>query len=381
MQFPSPSRLRIGFVGGGLNSAVGRVHFCATQLDRRYELVAGCFSRHEQTNLQSGQFYGVDPARIYPTLGEMLAGEREHLDTVLILTPTPEHLGPILQTLAAGLPVICEKALVATIDEAERVCLSRSQQGGFLVTTFNYTGYPCIRELRAMVQEGRLGKIRHFIAEMPQEGFLRSDHNGSSIQPQAWRLKDGPIPTVYLDLGTHLHQIMYYLTGCRPVTVSAFHESYGSFPDVIDYVSASAACEQDVHGQFIFGKSMIGNRNGLRIRLYGDSGSAEWEQTDPEKLILHYRDGRTEILDRGHGMGIASLPRYNRFKPGHPAGYIEAFANLYNDIYDCLQMYKMTGTWASAEVFDADFAREGILFLQTMASSARTGARLSIPLF
>lgn len=374
----TPRKLQIGFIGGGINSAVGRAHFGAVQLDGIYELAAGCFSRDAGINHDSARFYGVAPQRVYDTAEALIAGEASRLDAVVILTPTSDHLQPLLAALQAGLPVICEKALVADLDDARQVSAVQQQTQGFLAMTYNYTGYPCLREMKAIVDSGRLGRLCHLRADMPQEGFLRQDRSGKPMQPQAWRLRDGRIPTVYLDLGTHLHQIVHYLTRLPATSVAAFHASYGHFPEVIDYVNASVEFSDGIHGSFTFGKAMLGQRNGLKIVLYGDQASVEWLQTEPEILRLYYKDGRIEILDRGGDMPVAAQSRYNRFKSGHPAGYVEAFANLYQDIHHCLLAYRQHGRWQSGEVFGADFASSGLAFLQAMADAARTGQRVPL---
>lgn len=375
---PCAAPLQIGFIGGGINSAVGRAHYGAIQLDGLYRLAAGCFSRDAATNHDSARFYGVAPERTYASVDAMLAAEADKLDAVVILTPTSDHLQPLLAALHAGLPVICEKAMVAGLDDARQVQAALQQTQGFLAMTYNYTGYPALREMKAMASSGRLGRLCHLRADMPQEGFLRQDRQGKPMQPQAWRLRDGSIPTVYLDLGTHLHQIVHYLTGLQGDNVAAFHASYGHFPDVVDYVNASVSYPDGVHGSFTFGKAMLGQRNGLQITLYGDQASVTWLQTEPELLRLAHKDGRIETLDRGGDMPVAAQTRYSRFKSGHPAGYVEAFANLYVDIHGCLLAYRRDGHWQSDEVFGADLACRGLAFLQTMADAARHGQRLPL---
>jgi predicted dehydrogenase len=372
------SPLRVAFIGGGLNSAVGRAHFNAIRMDGVYELVAGCFSRNQEINQESARAYGVASERIYANYQSLIANEREHLDAVIVLTPTSFHVEPVVAALDAGIPVICEKALASDLNEVKKICHAETVAGGFLVVTYNYTGYPALRELRALIQEGRLGRILHFVAEMPQEGFIRQGVDGRPIKPQGWRLRDGSIPTVYLDLGVHLHQIAYYLTGAQPTSVTAFDRSYGNFNEVIDYVSASVEYNDDIHGQFYFGKSMLGHRNGLKIRIYGSEASATWEQSYPEEIRLAYADGRMELLDRGGGCRIANQDRYTRFKAGHPAGYIEAFANLYLDIYGALRKFRGGHTWLSDDVFGSDLAHDGLRLLDAMTRSV--GARAVIDL-
>ena len=267
--------------------------------------------------------------------------------------------------------MICEKALATTAAEAREIQSLCNQTKGFLAVIYNYSGYPMVRELRRMIREGGLGDILHFQAEMPQEGFLRVDDKGNKPVPQDWRKIDGAVPTLHLDLAVHLHELVHYLTGLKPMEVVADQASRGWFP-VVDNVSCLARYTQGVQGQFWFSKSALGHRNGLRLRIYGSKGSAEWYQLSPEELVLSFADGRRQVFDRASNAKVASLPRYSRFKVGHPAGFNEALANLYFDIHAALSSYKVHGKQESEEVFGADLAVEGLDFLEAMVRSCKT---------
>jgi predicted dehydrogenase len=364
--------LALGFIGGALNSAVGYTHYASSKMDNQWSLVAGCFSRNTLTNEQTGKAYGVSHDRVYASWQEMLAAEKEHLDAITILTPTPAHGEIVTSCLEQGVPVICEKALGTDSTEARRILETRNRHNNFLAVTYNYSGYPMLRELRNKIELGELGKIIHFQAEMPQEGFIRLTAEGEKPVPQSWRLVDGEIPTIHLDLAVHLHQLIHYVTGKSALEVISQQNSCGWFPEIIDNVSCLARYTDDVHGQFWFSKSAMGQRNGLRLRIYGTKASAEWYQLNPEELTWSNDDGRREIIDRASAVKIASLQRYNRFKSGHPAGFIEAFANVYCDIATSLHQYKLTGKWDSKEVYSAELALEGFNFLEAMVRSVES---------
>ncbi len=366
--------LSLGFIGGALNSAVGYAHFASCLMDNQWTLDAGCFCANAEMNRETAQVYGVDPARDYDDWQEMLKREKNRLDAVVVLTPTPLHHEMVMACLNEGLPVICEKALVTNSSDAEKILQVRDQKKGFLAVTYNYTGYPMVRELRNLIQNGTLGKILHFQAEMPQEGFIRVDSQGNKPAPQSWRLADGHVPTIHLDLAVHLHQVVHYLIGQNPIEVISDQGSYGWFSEIIDNVTCLCHYSEGVQGHMWFSKSALGHRNGLRIRIYGSKASAEWFQASPEELILAFADGRREILDRASSVEVSNMRRYNRFKAGHPAGFIEAFANLYGDIADSLRQYQATGQWESVEVFSADLALEGLLFLEAMKASVESKA-------
>ena len=365
------SPLDLGFIGGALDSAVGYAHFSACMMDNEWDLVFGAFSENPQLNAETARAYGVANDRCYDSWREMLAAEKERLDAVAVLTPTPSHCDVVVECLQQGIPVICEKALAVNSVEVKQILKARDSASGFLAVTYNYSGYPMVRELRNLIRKGVLGRILHFQIEMQQEGFLRVDCQGNKPLPQSWRLADGQIPTIHLDLAVHLHQLIHYLTGQRPLEVVSDQESHGWF-DVVDNVTCLCRYSDGIQGQAWFSKSALGHRNGLRVRIYGSDASAEWFQACPEELLLSFSDGSRQIVDRASAVEVAVKPRYNRFKAGHPAGFIEAFANLYVDIADCLRQYKSTGEWKSEEVFDADFAAEGLHFCEAMVESTRS---------
>jgi len=364
--------MSLGFIGGSLYSAVGYAHAVSASMDHRWALAAGCFSTDMVKNLKTSQAYGVVPDRIYDTWQNLLKKEKGCLDAVAVLTPTPSHYDIVARCLNEGIPVICEKSLVANSADAKAVLDLRDQKKGFLAVTYNYSGYPMVRELRSLIRNGVLGEIKHFQAEMPQEGYTRVDGHGNKPAPQSWRLSDGNVPTIHLDLAVHLHHLIHYLIEQKPIEVVADQDSYGWFPEVIDNVGCLCRYSEGVKGQMWFSKSALGHRNGLRLRIYGTKASAEWYQACPEELVVSHSDGRRVIIDRASNVKMAGLQRYNRFKAGHPAGFIEAFANLYNDIADCLCQFKKTGQWQSDDVFSAELALEGLKMIESMVKSIGT---------
>lgn len=362
---------RLAFVGGAPNSAAGYAHFVASGMDGKWKLSAGCFSSHDDVNRDAAATYGVDADRTYPTLEALLAGEKGRIDAVSILTPTPLHHRMVLQCANEGVPVICEKSLAMTTTEAKEIEQARSAKNGFLAVIYNYSGYPMVRELRRMIRAGELGQILHFQVEMPQEGFLRTDSEGNKPSVQEWRKKDGPVPTLHVDLAVHLHELLHYLIGLEPSEVVADQSSNGWF-DVIDNVNCLCRYADGLQGQVWFSKSALGHRNGLRLRIYGSKASAEWFQMNPEELVMSFADGRRSVLDRGAGLVVASHPRYTRFKAGHPAGFIEALANLYVDIAEALERFKTTGRQDSEEVFGAPLSIRGMEWLEAMVRSCQS---------
>lgn len=364
-------KLRLAFLGGAANSAVGRVHRIAVDMDQRLELVAGCFSRRPEINLASAREYGIDPAHAFASLDELLERAGDLIDAVVILTPTDQHETQVLRCLRAGLPVICEKALATSVAEIESIAACRAETEGFLAVTYNYTGYPMLRELKRLVDIGHFGNLEQIHVEMPQDGFVRLSNEGKPLVPQAWRLRDGVVPTISLDLGVHLHMMVRFLSSALPLEVVASSSTYGNFPGVVDNVSCIVRYSSNLTCNVWYSKTALGYRNGLKLRLFGDRGAAEWLQENPEYLSVTDRHGTKSILDRASGQTReACLPRYTRFKVGHPAGFIEAFANYYSDVAAALAAHLDGRPAKGPYVFGVDEALQGINLLQAIAESS-----------
>jgi len=349
-------KLRLGFIGGGLNSAVGQAHYVASRMDGRFEVVAGCFSRDAEINRDTAEKYD---AIYFNSVEDLL--KFGLLDAVSILTPTPTHFEIIKTCLKYNIPIICEKALCSNIDQSRLIIEEKNKyDNALLYVTFNYTGYAIIRELQNIVMSGALGGIISIQAEMPQEGYLRDRAN-----PQEWRLTDGEIPAVHLDLGTHLYHLINYITNDYILKLVSVNKSHSKF-NVIDDVNCLAEFSTGFTANMWFGKTALGHRNGLRIRINGTLASAEWLQTNPEALYVANHKGHRMIYDRSNPECIiSSQPRYQRFKSGHPSGFLEAFANIYDDFADAIERKE------SLHFYSAEIAHEGLRAMYGIANAER----------
>lgn len=355
------NKLKLGFIGGGINSAVGRTHKIAAEMDSRFEVVCGAFSRHADVNTKTGNEYGIPPERVYNSWVDLLQKEKGEIDAVVILTPTPTHTEIIIEAIKQGYPVICEKALTNSLHDAKEIAKVVESHKGFLVVTYNYTGYPMVRELKHMIKNDVLGKIQQVHIEMPQEGFLRITPDGKAQIPQQWRLEDGEIPTVSLDLGVHLHNMVDFLIAEKPIRLVALQNNYGNFSGIIDNVQCIAEYTNKVTCNFWYGKTALGQSNGLKVRIFGEKGSVEWLQLHPEEFVYCDNMGNRHKIDKGSAsLQIASQERYSRFKAGHPAGFIEAFANYYFDIAEELQKHYRDEAIISEYVFSISDAFNGL---------------------
>lgn len=366
--------LKAAFLGGSDLSAVGRTHRIAIELDNHFTVSAGCFSKNRDVNERTGRVYGVPPECVYDDLDDLLHSARHGLDVIVVLTPTDQHARHVVRCVEAGIPVICEKALATSSDEVQTIRSARDANNGFVLVTYNYLGYPMLRELRQMIQRGDLGRIQQVHVEMPQEGFERVDEHNQPLMPQAWRLRDSFVPTISLDLGVHLHMLTYYLIGERPVSVVALSSTYGNFEQIVDNVSCIAKYSGGVTSNIWYSKTALGERNGLTVRLFGDRGSAKWIQENPEYLYCADNHGRKRVIDRASpGVSVANQARYTRFKAGHPAGFIEAFANYYEDAANALRRYRDTGRQEDDDnCFGVDAAHEGLRLFESIAASSES---------
>jgi len=356
-------KIKIAFLGGGINSAVGKTHKIAAEMDNKYEIVAGCFSKNEDINKKTADIYGVE--KFYRNLEDLIKYEKNNIDVISILTPIPNHKEEVIYCIKNNIPVICEKALTTSYENALEIKRSLDEYNGFLAITYNYTGYPMIRELKEIIKNGALGDIIHIDIQMPQESFLKVDKNNNPLKPQEWRLKDYEIPTIYLDLGTHLHDLISFLIEKEPLEVTAINNIYGYF-NVVDDVRGVVKYYDDIIANYWFSKSALGHTNGLKVHIYGKKGSAYWCQLEPENLYLYDNKGNKKIMDRASSECIiANQERYNRFKAGHPAGFIEAFANYYYDIAEMLLSNQQDNKY----VFGIDNALEGFMLLESMNES------------
>lgn len=364
-----PARMRVAMIGGGVNSAIGRVHEIAMKMDGRFELVAGFFSRNPETNRQSGAQYGVSPDHVHDSLQALLATEAQRLDAAVIATPIHAHFEQILAVLDRGLRVISDKPLVANAAQCAELRRRAAVQSVDIHCIFNYTGYPAVREMRQRIRSGAIGQVFKVMAEMPQDSYMRLLNQGRVSAIQGWRLQDDAIACVTLDLFVHLHSLVSFVCGGRVQEVSAWARSIsGVAPGLIDEVDAIVHYDSGMVMNAWYGKAALGYRNGLRLRVFGTRGSLQWYQEDPESLVGADSEGNRTLLDRlSSSSDVTGEPRYQRFKAGHPSGFIEAFANFYCDVADSI-----TGGQLSPWLLPLEVVEEGLRTAEAIHHSAAT---------
>jgi predicted dehydrogenase len=325
-------RLRMGLVGGGPGSFIGPIHRIAAEMDRDIELVAGAFSSDPAHSAEAGAHYRIDPARAYPSLAAMLAQEADRadgIDFVAVATPNFHHLPAVRAALAAGLPVICDKPATATLAEAEAMAALVEAAGLPFALTYTYSGYPLVREARARIAAGAIGAVRKVVVEYPQ-GWLADEASGKQAE---WRVDPARagMGGCIADIGVHAFQLAEFVTGLRVTRLFADLGTVVSGRVLDDDCQLLLRFENGARGALLASQISIGERNGLRLRVYGARGGLDWRQEAPNTLVQHHLDGRTELVQAGDpSLGPAAVAA-SRTPGGHPEGYLEAFANLYRD--------------------------------------------------
>lgn len=355
---------KLAFIGGGINSIAGYPHFVSTQMDKRFEIVTGVFSTDKKINQETAKLWNIK--KVYSSWQELIKKEQNSIDAVVVLVPTPLHSKIILELLKRKIPIICEKPLVSSAEEIKEIEKIYDPKQNFLVVTNNYSGYPMVRELQEKINKGELGDILQIRLKMPQESFLRPPK--SIKYPQKWRLKDGFIPMISLDLGSHLHHLAYFLLHEEPIKIFASYDKFSKY-NIVDNVNIFLKYKSKIDGNFWLSKSALGNRNGLHIEVYGSKASAIWHQENPEILELSYNTGQKIIVDRSNDLYILQNKLYNRMTPGHPAGFIEAFANLYSDIANSLEAFLEGKEYLTKYIYGFEHAKKGIKLLHNATIS------------
>jgi predicted dehydrogenase len=360
--------LRIGILGGGANSAVGSAHMAALRMDSKYTLGPCLFSHLEEENRNSHDCYGVSWPGKHNSLSEWLQSSYSELDLVAILTPSPLHKEHIFAIVDYGLSFVTEKPVGCSIEEAAEIrnLLSKNPTiSAYFI--HNYSGYPMFRELALRAQGGAVGKIHHIRVQMPSDGFARERVTGP---PQAWRQADPEVPMIMLDLGTHMHHLVAMILGIQPSKVlSRMHKMTNSF-NVFDNVEIWERRADNIEISYWMSKAHLGEKNGLRVEVYGADGSLVWMQTEPDILLESDINSNVSIINRGAASKEAT--RRDRFKAGHPTGYIDAFANFYADLAEDFLGQKGIGT-TNPWIRPIEEALRGIDFLGAAARSHNTG--------
>jgi predicted dehydrogenase len=372
-------RIRYAMVGGGRDAFIGAVHRNAMALDGQYELVAGALSGTPERSRASGADLGLADDRNHGSWQELLADEQrrppgQRIDVVVIVTPNHLHHGVARAFVDAGFHVVCDKPLVHTSAQADELCALVAARGTLFAVTYNYTGYPMVREARELVRAGAIGAVRKVVVEYHQ-GWLAGALESSDNKQSAWRVdpaRGGPAGAM-ADIGSHAENLVSAVTGLEIESLCADLSSFGAGRRLDDDAGLLLRFAGGARGVMSVSQIAVGNENDLRLRVMGESGTLDWRQEEPNVLVHAPVDGPRRTLTRNSPGLSAAARRACRLPPGHPEGFIEAFANLYQGVASDLRMRAEAGRAATPD--EAEYPRiadgvRGVRFIEATVASA-----------
>lgn len=376
-------KLRMGMIGGGKDAFIGAVHRLAFNMDGLVELVCGALSINPEIAKESGESLFLAEDRTYLTYEEMLEKESmmpadKRIDFVTIVTPNFAHFAPAKLALQKGFNVVIEKPITFTLAEALELKQLIEQTGLILCLTHTYSGYPMVKQAKAMVKDGVLGKIRKVWVEYPQ-GWLSKLSEREGNAQAAWRTdpkKSGKSGCMG-DIGTHAAHLAEYISGLKITHLCADLNIMVDGRALDDDGNVLLKFDNGAAGVLMASQVAAGEENALKIRVYGEKGGLEWAQHEPNTLLVKWLDAPTQILRAGANYTdrLSSFATGNCRTPGgHPEGYLEAFANIYKNFATTL-MAKMDGTTPSKEALDfpsVDDGVRGMAFIDNVVASAQS---------
>jgi predicted dehydrogenase len=375
-------KIRIGMIGGGIGAFIGDVHRMAMRLDGMIDLVAGAFSSNADRSRQSGESLGLDPARVYPDYRTMIEAEAalpadQRIHAVSIVTPNHVHFEPAKMAIEHGFHVMCDKPVTFSTDQALELRGLIEKQQCIFGLTHNYTGYPMVKEARAMIASGELGAVRRVMVEYPQ-GWLATNVEESGQKQASWRTdpsKSGKAGAMG-DIGTHAENLAAYVTGLKIVQLCADLHTFVPGRRLDDDGAMLLRYDNGARGVLLATQIAAGEENNLKLRVYGEHKSIEWSQMEPNTLLVRSVEGHLTVKRTGVGELSQAAQQASRIPAGHPEGFLEAFANLYREFATAVQD-DLAG--ARKPMADYDFPQidqgvEGMQFIDTVVASSEQGS-------
>ncbi|WP_321369764.1 Gfo/Idh/MocA family oxidoreductase [uncultured Draconibacterium sp.] len=370
-------KLRMGMVGGGTDAFIGAIHRLAAFMDNQIELVCGCFSVNPEISKASGKLYYLPDDRVYETYQEMFEKEAqlpegERMDFVSIVTPNFVHFAPAMMALDNGFNVVLDKPITFTLEEALKLKAKLEETGLTFALTHTYSGYPAVKQAKHMVAEGRFGQIRKILVEYPQ-GWLSSKVEDAGNAQASWRTdpKRSGKAGCMGDIGTHAHQLAEYITGLKVTELCAELNVFVPNRLLDDDGVALLRFDNGAKGVLMASQIAAGEENAIKIRVYGEKGGLEWNQHEPNSLILKWTDQPAQILRTGTNLDAPGALHNTRTPGGHPEGYLEAFANIYRN-FSLTVRAKANGEQPTPEMLDFPGVEDGIRgmqFIDTVVSA------------
>lgn len=380
MERQNAGRIRLGMVGGGRDAFIGGVHRIAARLDDQFELVAGCFSSSAEKSQASGQDLGLNPARVYDDFKQMAKREarlKAGIDAVAVVTPNHMHFSVAREFLRRGIHVICDKPLTAHIGEARQMVKAAEASDALFILTHNYTGHPMVRQAREMVAAGELGALRLVQVEYPQD-WLTEAAEQTGLKQAEWRTdpaRSGAGGSIG-DIGTHAFNLASFVTGLKVSELCADMQSFVEGRRVDDNAHVLMRFEGGARGMLWSSQVAPGNENALRLRVYGDKGGLEWAQEQPNALWHSPFGEPPRKLTRANAGSGDAAGRVSRVPPGHPEGYLEAFATIYSEAAHAIRAHQGGSALPEGVIYpDVQDGFLGVSFVDACVRSSGRGAR------
>lgn len=376
-------KLRLGMIGGGQGAFIGAVHRIAARIDGDYELVCGAFSSNAEKSKASGVALGLSPDRSYASYEELIEKEKQlpadqRVQVISIVTPNHVHFGPTKMALENGFHVVLDKPMTFSLAEAKELEKVVKASGKLFCLTHTYTGYPMVKEAKQLVKAGKIGKVRKIYVEYPQ-GWLSTFLEGEDNKQASWRTDPGKsgIAGAMGDIGTHAFNLMEYVTGLEVTQLCADINIVVEGRKLDDDGAVLIKLNNGASAVLTATQIAAGEENNVKIRVYGETGSLEWQQWDANTLIVKPINKPWEIWRTGAGY-VSSYATHNTRTPGgHPEGYLEAFANLYHNFALCVKA-QIEGTQASPEAQDYPGIEEGVrgmAFIENVIESGKSDVK------
>ena len=336
-------RLNWGLIGGGEGSQIGFAHRIGAELDGKFKFAAGALDVDPQRSWEYGKKLGLAEDRAYGNWKEMLDAESsrdDRIDLVTVATPNETHFEISKAFLDQGFHVFCEKPLTTRLEDAKTLVQTAEEKQRVNAVNFGYSGYPLVRQMRAAVQRGELGKVRVVFAEFA--GGFFADAADADNPRVRWRFdpEQAGVSAVTADAGIHALHMACFVTGQKVQSLSADFSSSVQGRLLEDDSMVSFRMDGGTVGRLWTSGLAIGRAHGLRIQVFGEKGGFRWEQEQPNQLHWTPLGEPTRILERGAEGLHPEADRASRITVGHAEGMPLAFANLYRDLGDHIQALK-----------------------------------------
>ncbi|MEZ5666881.1 MAG: Gfo/Idh/MocA family oxidoreductase [Alphaproteobacteria bacterium] len=326
-------RLRIGMVGGGSDSIIGSTHRHALRADGLYDLVAGCLSVDPAIARASAAAELLPVERSYTDWREMARAEAardDGVDVVTVCTPPDIHADGAAAFRAAGLDVICEKPMTATLAQAVALQHAVADSWRAFLLTHCYTGYPMVRQARAMVRDGAIGAVRLVESDFVNGAFLTEEADPAR---KHWRFRPQVMGKASMlgEIASHAVNMAAFVSGLSVAAVSGELRTFVPGRETYDDGRFNLRLSGGAVGRMWVSFVAAGAEHGLRFRIFGETGSLHWDQERPELLVHLPAGGARRDITPGHDWLLPAGRHASRIRGGHPEGYLMAFANLYRD--------------------------------------------------